>query len=330
MARTTQASNQSLLPAATEVAAVADPQRLLLERFHLKTLPAHETRELPLAQIQVPSGTSLLRSARGLVKSIERVGILQPPSVVLLPNAGEEVARYEVIAGRRRVLAAHLCTLPTIKCEVYEQCTPHLASFLALIENAQRSAAWIKEVADLRRLIDERVGMTLDDLAACGFERHALGERLKIARLPHPILDQILAGKLSLETARKIARLRENQQERLATIAQGETLTLDLVKQTLRQVVQADLTTPFQVPFTTLTPTWNETPGMPALSAPPPAAADRTLEHALQALQVLTASSAYQTLEQTTRLLTDTLIQKLTLAMRGQEKLPPAAPSLAS
>lgn len=329
MARHTKPSDQPLLPAATEVATVADPQRLLLQRLRLETLPAHETRLLPLAQIQIPSDASLLRSARGLVKSIERVGVLQPPSVVSLPHATGEETHYEVIAGRRRVLAAHLCALPVLKCEVYEQCTPQLASFLALVENAQRSAAWIKEVEDLRHLIDERVGMTLDELAACGFERHALGERLKIARLPGPILDQILGGLLSQETARKIARLRENQQEKLAAIAKEETLTLDLVKQTLRKQVQSELA-PLQATFTNLTTAWDEASPPQPVAAPVPAAEDHALAHALQALQHLTTSSTYQHLEPTTRLLTETLIQKLTLALREQESQFPVEVSLVS
>ncbi|MEO9030059.1 MAG: ParB/RepB/Spo0J family partition protein [Ktedonobacteraceae bacterium] len=316
-----QRPQQALLNATAEVAAVEDQQHLLLQRLQITALPSHETHLLPLDAINIAANASLLRSARGLVKSIERVGVLQPPSVVCLPKIAGEETRYEVIAGRRRLLAARICMLPVLKCEVYTHCTPQLASFLALIENAQRSGAWMKEVEDLRRLIDEQVGMTIDDLAACGFERNALSERLKIAQLPLPILNQIVAGKLSLETARKIAHLRESQQDTLADIARTETLTLDLVKQTLRQQVQSGLT-PLQVTFTDLAAAWNPASDSPPSAAPLPASEETTLAHTLQSLQALTTSLAYQNLERTTRLLTETLIQKLTLAIREQEGEP--------
>ena len=313
----------SLLDTETTIASIEDHQRLLLQRLHIEALPPHETQLLPLDAIHLQGEAALLRSAKRLVKSIERVGVLQPPSVVSLSQGVNKEARYEVIAGRRRVLAARLCALPVLKCEVYAHCTPQLASFLALVENAQRSAAWIKEVEDLRHLIDERVGMTLDELAACGFERNALGERLKIAQLPLPIFQQISAGKLSLETARKIARLRESQQSKLADLAQEETLTLDLVKQTLRQQVQSGLV-PLQVTFIDPVTIWNPTK-LESICAPPAitslSVSDKSpFVHTLQALQHFTASTAYQCLEQTTRLLTETLIQKLALAAREREE----------
>src|SRR5579883_2354994 len=114
---------QSLLNEPTPITAVEAQQRLLFQRLRIDALPPHETRLLPLDAITIPAEASLLRSARGLVKSVERVGVLQPPSVVPLPQSAGEETRYEVIAGRRRVLAARLCGLPVLKCEVYAQCT---------------------------------------------------------------------------------------------------------------------------------------------------------------------------------------------------------------
>jgi ParB-like chromosome segregation protein Spo0J len=124
----------------------------------------------------VAGADHLRRSAKRLVKSIQHVGILQPPSVVIQGEVDlhDPEATFEVIAGRRRVLAARLAGLPVVKCEVYAASTLPLSALLALIENEQRSAAWIREVEALRCLIDEGVGMTLDDLAAFGFDRHAL------------------------------------------------------------------------------------------------------------------------------------------------------------
>jgi len=91
-------------------------------------------------------------------------------------------------------------------------------------------------------LIDEKVGMTLDDLAEFGFDRGSLTERLKIAQLPLPILAHIFAGKLSQAAAKKLARLNASQLQKVASLAlSGEEITEDLVKSTLRMQVNAGL-----------------------------------------------------------------------------------------
>jgi ParB/RepB/Spo0J family partition protein len=178
------------------------------------------------------------------VKSIQHVGILQNPSVVL--QGGVDIhdaeATYEVIAGRRRVLAAGLAGLTVVKCEVYEASTMQLSALLALIENEQRSAAWVREVEALRCLIDEGVGMTLDDLAAFGFDRATLAERLKIAQLPAPLLNRVLLGNVSREVARKLVRLTQSQQERVASLVlAGEEITAEQVKDILRAQINTGL-----------------------------------------------------------------------------------------
>ena len=164
---------------------------VLLRRLGLEAFPEHETMLVPTARLIVSGADHLARSAKRLVKSIQHVGILQNPSVVVQEGLDmyDEEATFEVIAGRRRVLAARLAGLSVVKCEVYAASTMPLSALLALIENEQRSAAWIREVEALRCLIDEGVGMTLDDLAAFGFDRATLAERLKIAQLPAPLLE---------------------------------------------------------------------------------------------------------------------------------------------
>src|SRR6266581_9305256 len=184
-------------------------------------LPDHETMLIPTERLVVVGADHLARSAKRLVKSIQHVGILQPPTVVVQERVDlhDLEATFEVIAGRRRVLAGRLAGLPVIKCEVYAASTLPLSALLALIENEQRSAAWVREVEALRCLIDEGVGMTLDDLAAFGFDRATLAERLKIAQLPTPLQNRILSGNVSREAARKLVRLTQAQQERVASLA---------------------------------------------------------------------------------------------------------------
>lgn len=215
---------------------------VLWRRLGLEALPDHETLLIPTGRLVMVGADHLMRSARRLLKSVQHVGILQPPSVVVQGEVDlhDSEATFEVIAGRRRVLAARLAGLPVVKCEVYAASTLPLSALLALIENEQRSAAWVREVEALRCLIDEGVGMTLDDLAAFGFDRATLSERLKIAQLPAPLLTRVLAGGVSREVARKLVRLTRTQQERIASLAErGEEITTEKVNSILRAQINA-------------------------------------------------------------------------------------------
>src|SRR6516225_1987584 len=217
---------------------------VLLRRLGLETLPEHETMLIPTERLIVSGADQLARSAKRLVKSIQQVGILQNPSVVVQGGCDmhDEEATFEVIAGRRRVLAARLAGLPVVKCEVYATSTLPLSALIALVENEQRSAAWIREVEALCCLIDEGVGMTLDDLATFGFDRATLAERLKIAQLPVPLLNCVLAGRINREVARKLVRLTQAQQERVASLAlAGQDITAERVKDILRAQINTGL-----------------------------------------------------------------------------------------
>ncbi len=231
----------------------------LMQRLGLTALPPHETMLLPLERMIVPGAALLTRPAARLVKSIQKVGLLQAPALVLRSGTTphDPEATFEVVLGRRRILAARMAGLSVVKCEVYVSGTPQLGALLGLIENEQRSSAWIKEIEDLRHLIDEGVGMTLDDLAEFGFHRGTLAERLKIARLPDPILTQLFAGKVSQEVAKRMVRLSPVHQEQVAELARkGEDLTAELVTRVLRVQINTGLV-PVQ---TALAQAWTQAP----------------------------------------------------------------------
>jgi ParB/RepB/Spo0J family partition protein len=326
-----------------DIREVTPANAVLLRRLGLETLPAHETMILPTARLIVSGADHLTRSAKRLVKSIQHVGILQNPSVVVQggSNMHDEEATFEVIAGRRRVLAARLARLTVVKCEVYAASTMQLSALLALIENEQRSAAWIREVEALHCLIDERIGMTLDDLAAFGFDRATLAERLKIAQLPAPLLDRVLLGNVSREVARKLVRLTQAQQERVASLAlAGEEITAEQVKDILRAQINTCLV-PVQ---DALAQEWNTTsshlPTLPDTSpflAQPrreelaqqigcldgermPGACQNastlSLSSLLAALQAFEHCPDYRTAPQAVQKLSQALVQQLRIALR--------------
>jgi ParB/RepB/Spo0J family partition protein len=325
-----------------DIREVAPANAVLLRRLGIEALPAHETMILPAERLIVVDADHLVRSAKRLVKSIQNVGILQSPSVVVQGGLDmhDDEAIFEVIAGRRRVLAACLAGLTVIKCEVYAGSTIPLSALLALIENEQRSAAWVREVEALRCLIDEGVGMTLDDLAAFGFDRATLAERLKIAQLPAPLLDRILSGDVNREVARKLARLTQAQQERVAGLAlSGEEITAERVKDILRAQINTGLV-PVQG---ALAQGWNaSSPHLPAMANPSPftssgcegqaeqagcvnnermpeacpTASTSSLSSLLATLHAFEQSPDYRTAPQAVQTLTQALVQQLRIALR--------------
>ena len=328
-----------------EIQEVSPAGAILWRRLGLEALPDHETLLIPTERLVVSGADHLIRSAKRLLKSIQHVGILQPPSVVVQGEVDfhDPEATFEVIAGRRRVLAARLAGLPVIKCEVYAASTLPLSALLALIENEQRSAAWVREVEALRCLIDESVGMTLDDLAAFGFDRATLAERLKIARLPAPLLARVLAGGVSREIARRLVRLTQAQQERIASLAEvGEEITSEKVNSLLRAQINAGLA-PIQ---TVLAQGWNDpaaahlSPGSapsPFLMSPAsgqqteqsafasnvevvqdtcPTGATTSMTELLTALHAFALSSDYRMAPKAVQTLAQALDQQLRLALR--------------
>lgn len=233
-----------------EIVALDPKLARLMQICGIEQLPPVHTRQVALSQIVVPGESQVKPSAR-FTRSIELVGIRQPPSVAFESGSAWDApdASYVVVMGRRRIASArHLMTtrddprFQTIKCEVYEWNAPRLNAFLGLVENEQRAASWVADVIRLRQLIHEGVAMTLDDLKAYGFHAKTIKGRLDIAQLPNAILDQICAGTVSLEVAMQITRLKEAEREQLETLAQdGEAITPELVKSLLRKQVNQGL-----------------------------------------------------------------------------------------
>lgn len=301
------------------VTALDEQQLVILSRLGLESLPTHETRWLPLARIQV-RGEEKVRVPTSMVQSIKRFDVLQAPSIVCCspPEEAEESKLYEVIAGRRRTKGAKLAGLQAIKCEVYAYSTPQLSALLALIENTQRSSAWVKEVADLRLLVDQHVGMTVKELVACGFAQAGLTERLKFAHLPAPLLDQIVSGKVALEVARKLVRLTHDQLARVTQATQNEPLSAELVKEALRVQISSNLSIA-QIGF----PTWQQVPIVLAAPASLPSSGDHptseylSLGQMVTTLRAFTQSDEYRHVEES-HLLVQALIQRLEVATREQ------------
>src|SRR5260370_32303746 len=83
---------------------------VLLRWLGLEALLSHETMLEPTERLIVSGADQLARSAKRLVKSIQHVGLLQHPSVVVQGGRDmhDEQAIYGVITVRRPALASRL------------------------------------------------------------------------------------------------------------------------------------------------------------------------------------------------------------------------------
>ncbi len=173
-----------------------------------------------------------------LAASIRVQGIIQP----LLVRPDVDGATYELIAGERRLRAAHLAGLREVPI-VVRDVSDRESLELALIENIQRDdLSPLEEAAAYRRLLDE-YGHTQEDIATrVGKSRSAVANAMRLLRLPESIKQEIARGRLSAGHARALlaiegadAQLRAARQivARQLSVRDTEKLA-DARKQTMR------------------------------------------------------------------------------------------------
>ena len=157
-----------------------------------------------------------------LAESIKAQGIMQPvlvrrlgPGGVAkesLGGAGSGPARYEVIAGERRVRAARLAGLTEVPVLVRDV-PDEAAAAMSLIENIQREDLNpLEEAQGLRRLTEE-FGLTHEAAAkSVGRSRSAASNLLRLLNLAEPVQQLLMAGDLEMGHARALLPLDGAQQ----------------------------------------------------------------------------------------------------------------------
>lgn len=157
-----------------------------------------------------------------LATSVGELGILQP---LLVREVGGGV--YELIAGERRLRAAHaagLATVPAIAVETDERGSLERA----IVENIHRADLNpIEEAAAFRQLIAE-AGLTQEELGdRLGKNRVTITNALRLLDLPTSIQRMLVEGRLTAGHGRALLRLSDNPfQERMARRAAEEKLSV--------------------------------------------------------------------------------------------------------
>jgi ParB-like chromosome segregation protein Spo0J len=218
---------------------------------------------IPLDRLVVRDITPLMRrDARLLAANLKIAGILNPPSAIgpqEVPTGSAGLPPLEVFLGRRRVLAARLLVRDAglrewdhLWCHVYDlpdepALARRLRALLTLSENGCRSPAWVEEARRLVEFLDHPVPLTDREIwTSLGIPPAEAKARLKLARLPRPILEQVFSGGITSQSLlHRIARLTPDQQQALAARANvGERITPLLVDQALRGQIASGLANP--------------------------------------------------------------------------------------
>ncbi|MEG0975119.1 MAG: ParB/RepB/Spo0J family partition protein [Comamonas sp.] len=138
-----------------------------------------------------------------LAESIKAQGIMQPILVRKLV-AGDNVGKYEIIAGERRFRAARIAGLAHVPVLVREV-ADEAAAAMALIENIQREDLNpLEEAQGLSRLVKE-FDMTHEQAAqAVGRSRSAASNLLRLLNLADPVQTMLMAGDIDMGHARAL------------------------------------------------------------------------------------------------------------------------------
>ena len=139
-----------------------------------------------------------------LAESIRQYGVLNPLTVRRTANGG-----YELVAGERRLRAAHVAGLTDVPCLLINA-DGEDSSVIALVENLQRrDLDFFEEANGFKRLI-EQFGLTQEEAARkVGKTQSAVANKLRLLRLSQQNMELIRCNNLTERHARALLRLND-------------------------------------------------------------------------------------------------------------------------
>jgi ParB family transcriptional regulator, chromosome partitioning protein len=133
-----------------------------------------------------------------LVASIREKGILQPVLVRPTPDG------YELVAGERRFRAAEAAGLSTIPA-VVRRLSDREALEAALVENIQRADLNAIELAEGYQRLVHDFSLSQEQVAErVGKDRATVANTVRLLKLPHPVRQAVVDGRLSAGHARAL------------------------------------------------------------------------------------------------------------------------------
>ena len=161
-----------------------------------------------------------------LADSIRALGILQPLTVRQLSDG------WELVAGERRLRAAALAGLEQVPC-ISVRVDSQNAALLAVVENLQRQDLdFLEEALALDKLLRSYC-LSQDEVARrIGKSQSAVANKLRLLRLPLPLLTRLRDAALTERHARALLRLENDHRlEQAVDHVIGQKLTVSATEQ---------------------------------------------------------------------------------------------------
>ncbi len=196
-------------------------------------------RQIPIALIRPnpyqPRESFDDESLGELCESIRQHGVIQP---IVVRQVGAE---YESVVGERRLRACRMAGLETVPA-IVRDLSPGESAEVSLIENLQRKDLNVlEEAVGYDRLIKE-FGLTQQAMAKrVGKSQSTIANKLRLLRLPDPVLEALGREMISERHARALLRV-SSEREQLALFqriyAQGLTVgqTEALIEERLKEI----------------------------------------------------------------------------------------------
>jgi ParB/RepB/Spo0J family partition protein len=168
-----------------------------------EVIPTDIPNDVPVNQINVSDAVDPLPE---FVESVRKFGILQP--VLLCAKSAKHPDDYEVLAGRRRVLAAKIVGLEMIPAIVRTGIYYADARASAITIEAQRhfNSNPVAEYRAIKKLIAD--GYTREMIStSLGLPSERIDKLLQLGSLPDNLLDAVQNRKVSITTAQNVAKL---------------------------------------------------------------------------------------------------------------------------
>ena len=173
--------------------------------IQVKTDDIRPNRAQPRAEFEQ---NSIIR----LADSIRRYGILQPLTV--RESDPDDIYRYELIAGERRLRAAKMLGYLTVPCVVMAV-NEQISAELAIIENLLREDLNMFEQAYGFKNLIENYHLTQDEVARrMSMSQSAVANKLRLLHLSYEEQKMILEYSLTERHARAMLKLESNSRRK--------------------------------------------------------------------------------------------------------------------
>ena len=193
----------------------------------------YEVKEVFLSEILV----DVVKTKEGRQKSHSRLGTVN--DVILNQTSMlKEGKNYRVIEGRKRINNLLAEKKETVMAKVYKNLPTEIDRCVLLVSNFQRSASPVTEAEAIEELL--KLGKTVKEISEItGISEGRLRQRTTLLKkLPKEIADLLRRAEIPESTAKKIASLPRNVQNK---ILKEEKITGDVVKKHHREYLDKQL-----------------------------------------------------------------------------------------